>query len=104
VPAELVDVIRGKVEWHEEVREAYLVRKKTERLDEEHPFHVVALVPKSEFRTAWREADDDEEPLEARVARDLQLDDDVMVAKIGRKSPLAERFAQIDGARIFSRG
>jgi hypothetical protein len=103
LPDELVERIRRKVAWHEEVREAYVVRKVTEHLDEEHPFHVVALVPKSDFRTAWREADDDEEPLEARVARDLALSDDFMVAKVGRKSPLAQRFAEIDGAKVFSR-
>src|SRR5205085_9486902 len=94
LPVDLIEQIRRKVAWHEEVAEAYLVRKKTEHLDDEHPFHVVALVPKSGFRTAWREADDDAEPLEDRVARDLPLGDDVMVAKIGRKSPLAERFAE----------
>jgi Zn-dependent protease with chaperone function len=98
---ELVEQIRRKVSWHEEVGEAYLVRKRTEHLDEEHPFHVVALVPKHGFRTAWREADDDAEPLEERVARDLQFGDDLMVAKIGKKSPLAERFAEIEGARLL---
>jgi hypothetical protein len=92
-----------KIGWHEEVERAFLVRKRTANLDDSHPFYVVAVVPKSGFRAAWREADDDVEPLEDRVARDLDVPAELMVVKLAAKSPLAERFAAIDGAEIYSR-
>jgi hypothetical protein len=100
---ELITRLREKIAWHEEVAEAYLVRKRTEQFDETHPFYVLALVPKSGFRTAWKGSDNGVEPLEDRVARDLSIPGEVIVAKVGRKSPLAERFAEIDGARVYSR-
>ena len=104
LPAELVADVREKVAWHEEVAEAFLVRKRTAHLDDTHPFYVLALVPKSSFRTAWKESDNDAEPLEERVARDVSLPGEVMVAKVDKKSALAQHFAQIDGALIYERG
>ena len=100
---EVLDRVRRKIGWHEEVERAFLVRKRTANLDDSHPFYVVAVVPKSGFRAAWREADDDVEPLEDRVARDLDVPAELMVVKLAAKSPLAERFAAIDGAEIYSR-
>jgi hypothetical protein len=64
--------------------------------------YVVALVLKSDFRSAWREADD-EAPLVDRVARDLDVGADLLVVQVDEKSPLGQRFAAIDGAEIFSR-
>jgi Zn-dependent protease with chaperone function len=104
LPGDVLANLREKVAWHEEVAAAYLVRKRTEHLDDSHPFYVLALVPKSSFRTAWKEGDDDAEPLEERVARDISLPGELMVAKLDKKSPLAQHFAQIDGARIYERG
>jgi Peptidase family M48 len=103
LPGEVLASVREKVAWHEEVVEAYLVRKRTDHLDDTHPFYVLALVPKSSFRTAWKEGDDDAEPLEERVARDVSLPGELMVAKIDKKSPLAQHFAQIEGARVYER-
>jgi Zn-dependent protease with chaperone function len=104
LPADVVHELHEHVARHEEVAEAYLVRKRTDHLDDTHPFFVLAVVPKSTFRTAWKESDDDAEPLEDRVLRDISLPGEVMVAKVDKKSPLAQRFAQIDGARIYERG
>jgi hypothetical protein len=104
LPGDLLQEVREKVDWHEEVAEAYLVRKRTEHLDDTHPFYVLAVVPKSTFRTAWKESDDDAEPLEERVARDVALPGEFIVVKVDRKSPLAQHFAQIEGSRIFERG
>jgi Zn-dependent protease with chaperone function len=101
---ELQARLREQVAWHEEVAEAYLVRKRTDHLDDTRPFYVLALVPKSGFRTAWREADDDAEALEERVARDVSLPGDFIVAKVGRKSPLGQHLAQVEGARLYERG
>jgi Zn-dependent protease with chaperone function len=104
LPGDVLAKLRENVAWHEEVAEAFLVRKRTDHLDDTHPFYVLAVVPKSNFRTAWKETDDDAEPLEERVARDVSLPGEFMVAKIGKKSPLAQHFAQIDGARLYERG
>jgi Zn-dependent protease with chaperone function len=104
LPGDVVHELHEHVARHEEVAEAYLVRKRTDHLDDTHPFFVLAVVPKSTFRTAWKESDDDAEPLEDRVLRDISLPGEVMVAKVDKKSPLAQRFAQIDGARIYERG
>lgn len=104
LPGDILAKLRENVAWHEEVAEAFLVRKRTDHLDDTHPFYVLAVVPKSSFRTAWKETDDDAEPLEERVARDVALPGEFMVAKIGKKSPLAQHFAQIDGARLYERG
>jgi Zn-dependent protease with chaperone function len=103
LPADLLGGLRQKIAWHEEVAEAYLVRKRTDHFDETHPFYVLAVVPKSGFRTAWRESDDDAEPLEERVARDVSLPGDHVVVKVDKKSPIKQRFAEIEGARIFER-
>lgn len=104
LPGELLSGLREKVAWHEEVEEAYLVRKRTEQFDETHPFYVLAVVPKSGLRAAWKETDHDSEPLVDRVARELALPGgEVIVAKIDRKSPLGRRFAEIDGARLYAR-
>ena len=101
---ELLERIRRKVAWHEDVVAAYLVRKRAAHLDDTHPFYVLALVPKSGFRAAWREADEDYEPLEERVARDLAFtDDEFMVARVDWRSPIARRLAEIEDAKIFSR-
>jgi hypothetical protein len=101
---EVLTSLRKKVEWHEEVAAAYLVRKRTNHLDDTHPFYVLAVVPKSGFRTAWKETDDDADPLAERVARDVSLPGEFMVVKIAGKSPLAQHFAQIEGARVYKRG
>lgn len=101
--ADLLGGLRQKIAWHEEVAEAYLVRKRTDHFDETHPFYVLAVVPKSGFRTALRESDDDAEPLEERVARDVSLPGDHVVVKVDKKSPIKQRFAEIEGARIFER-
>ena len=83
---------------------AYLIRKRAAHLDDTNPFHVLALVPKGGFRAAWRETDEDYEPLEERVARDLGFpDEEFMIARLDWRSPLARRFAEIEGAKIFSR-
>jgi Zn-dependent protease with chaperone function len=103
LPGEVLASVREKVDWHEEVAAAYLVRKRTDHLDDTHPFYVLALVPRSSFRTAWKETDDDAEPLEERVARDVTLPGEFIVVKIGVKSPLAQHFAQIEGARVYER-
>lgn len=101
--AELLEGLRQKIAWHDEVAAAYLIRKRTQHFDDTHPFYVLALVPKSSFRTAWKEGDDDAEPLEERVARDISLPGEHIVVKVDQKSPLAQHFAQIDGARVFER-
>jgi Zn-dependent protease with chaperone function len=100
---ELLEGLRQKIAWHDEVVEAYLIRKRTQHFDDTHPFYVLAVVPKSSFRTAWKESDDDAEPLEERVARDISLPGEHIVVKVDQKSPLAQHFAQIDGARVFER-
>lgn len=100
LPGDLLASLREKVAWHEDVAAAYLVRKRTDHLDDTHPFYVLAVVPKSGFRTAWRESDEDAEPLEERIAREISLPGEFMVAKVGKKSPLAQHFAQIEGARL----
>ena len=104
LPGDLLQDLREKVAWHDEVAAAYLVRKRTDLLDDTHPFYVLALIPKSDFRTAWKETDDEAEPLEERVAREISIPGELMVAKVGKKSPLAQHFAQIDGARLYERG
>ena len=104
LPADILASLREKVSWHEEVAQAFLVRKRTDHLDDTHPFYVLAVVPKSTFRTAWRESDDDTEPLEERVASDITIPGEFMVVKVDKKSPLAQHFAQIDGARLYERG
>jgi len=104
LPADLVAKVRENLAWHEEVAEAFLLRKRTDHFDDTHPLYVLAVVPKSTFRTAWKESDDDTEPLEERVARDVSLPGELMVAKVDRKSPLAQHFAQIEGARLYERG
>ena len=101
--AELLEGLRQKISWHDEVAEAYLIRKRTQHFDDTHPFYVLAVVPKSSFRTAWKESDDDAEPLEERVGRDISLPGEHIVVKVDQKSPLAQHFAQIDGARVFER-
>ncbi len=101
--ADLLEGLRQKIAWHDEVAAAYLIRKRTEHFDDTHPFYVLAVVPKSSFRTAWKESDDDAEPLEERVARDVSLPGEHIVVKVDQKSPLAQHFAQIDGARVFER-
>ncbi|HYZ78256.1 MAG TPA: M48 family metallopeptidase [Gaiellaceae bacterium] len=104
LPEEVLERIRRKVAWHEDVREAYLVRKRAAHLDDAHPFYVLALVPKGGFRAAWREADDDYEPLEERVARDLGFtEEEFMIARMDWRSPIARRLAEIEGAKIFRR-
>ena len=103
LPGDLLGKVRERVAWHDEVAAAYLVRKRTEHLDDTHPFYVLALVPKSTFRTAWKESDDDAEPLEERVARDVALPGELMVVKVDGKSHLAQHFAGIDGARVYER-
>jgi Zn-dependent protease with chaperone function len=104
LPEEQLERIRRKIAWHEDVMEAYLVRKRAAHLDEWYPFYVLALVPKGGFRAAWRETDDDYEPLEERVARDLAFTDgELMIARLDWRSPIARRLAEIDGAKIFSR-
>lgn len=101
--AELLEGLRQKIAWHDEVVAAYLIRKRTQHFDDTHPFYVLAVVPKSSFRTAWKEGDDDAESLEERVARDISLPGEHIVVKVDQKSPLAQHFAQIDGARVFER-
>jgi Zn-dependent protease with chaperone function len=101
---ELLASLREKVAWHEEVGDAYLVRKRTDHLDDTHPFYVLVLVPRSGFKTAWKETEDDAEPLEERVARDVSLPGEFFVTKVSRKSPLAQHLAQIDGALLYARG
>lgn len=95
--------MRQKIAWHDEVVAAYLIRKRTQHFDDTHPFYVLAVVPKSSFRTAWKEGDDDAESLEERVARDISLPGEHIVVKVDQKSPLAQHFAQINGARVFER-
>lgn len=102
--AEQLQELREKVAWHEEIADAYLVRKRTDHLDDTHPFYVLVLIPRSGFRTAWKESDDDAEPLEERVARDVSLPGEFFVAKVSGKSPLAQHLAQIDGALVYARG
>jgi Zn-dependent protease with chaperone function len=104
LPDDLLTSLRKKVDWHEEVAAAYLVRKRTDHLDDTHPFYVLAVVPKSGFRTAWKESHDDVDPLEESVARDVSLPGEFIVVKISGKSPLAQHLAQIDGARVYERG
>jgi Zn-dependent protease with chaperone function/tetratricopeptide (TPR) repeat protein len=104
LPEEMLERIRRKVAWHEDVVEAYIVRKRAAHLDDTHPFYVLGLVPKGGFRAAWRETDEDYEPLEERVARDLAFaDEEFMIARVDWRSPIVRRFAEIEGAKIFSR-
>jgi Zn-dependent protease with chaperone function len=104
LPEEELERIRRKVAWHEDVVQAYLVRKRAAHLDDTHPFYVLALVPKGGFRAAWRETDDGYEPLEERVARDLAfMDEELMIARLDWRSPMVRRLAEIEGAKIFSR-
>jgi len=103
LPEEELERIRRKVAWHEDVVQAYLVRKRAAHLDDTHPFYVLALVPKGGFRAALRDTDG-YEPLEQRVARDLRsMDEELMIARVDWKSPIARRLAEIEGAKIFSR-
>jgi tetratricopeptide (TPR) repeat protein len=62
LPGELLEGLREKMAGHEEVAEAYLVRKRTDHLDDTHPFYVLALVPNSNFRTAWKESTTTQSP------------------------------------------
>jgi len=103
LPDELLAGLREKVARHDDVGEAYLVRKRTDHLDDSHPLYVLAIVPKSGFRTAWRETDQEADSLEERVARDISLPGEFVVAKVGRKSPLAQHLARIDGALLYAR-
>jgi Peptidase family M48 len=104
LPEEQLEQIRRKVAWHEDVVQAYLVRKRAAHLDDTHPFYVLALVPKGGFRAGWREAEDGHEPLEERVARDIRFTDgELMIARLDERSPIAKRLAEIEGAKIFSR-
>ena len=89
LPEEELERIRRKVAWHEDVVQAYLVRKRAAHLDDTHPFYVLALVPKGGFRAALRDTDG-YEPLEQRVARDLRsMDEELMIARVDWKSPIA---------------
>ena len=105
LPEERLEQIRRKVSWHEDVEEAYVVRKRARHLDDTHPFYVLALVPKSGFRAAWRATDEGYEPLEERVARDLasSSDEEFMIARVDPKSAIGRRITEIEGARIFTR-
>jgi tetratricopeptide (TPR) repeat protein len=104
LPGELLARLRETVSSYDEVGEAYLVRKRTGHLDDTHAFYVLAVVPKSSFRTAWKEADRDVEPLEERLVRDLALPGDFMVVRVGKKNPLARRLAEIEGTSLYKRG
>jgi len=99
--AESVSRIYDTLMRSDEVAEAYLVRKRTALFDLTHPFYVLAVVPT--FRTTWKETDSDMEPLEDRLAGDVPLGVDFMVAKVGKKSPLIGRLKEIEGARVYKR-
>ena len=94
LPDELLERARRQVARHDDVAHAYLVRKRTEHLDETEPFYVLGVLPRSDFRTAWKDADDEREPLAERIARDLSgLPIDLLVVKLGKGSPLTDAFA-----------
>lgn len=104
VPADVRESLRKAISLHEEVAEAYLVRKRTEHFDDTHPFFVLAVLPRSAVRTARKEARDDVEPLESRVQRVLSFPHELVVVKVGSGSSLAKRFAEAAGAPVFERG
>jgi Zn-dependent protease with chaperone function len=110
-PAELdealVAQVRAVIARHDDVRAAYLVRKRLRHLADEYPLYVVALIPKKRWRQLWKEADADEKDevtLADRVAADLELPVDFHVIVPGPRSGMDGRLDQIPGAKIFSRG
>jgi hypothetical protein len=115
-PAELAPAVphealvapgRAVIAPHDDVRAAYLVRKRLRHLADEYPLYVVALIPKKRWRQLWKEADADEKDevtLADRVAADLELPVDFHVIVPGPRSGMDGRLDQIPGAKIFSRG
>jgi hypothetical protein len=87
---------------HDEVAEAYLVRKRTEHFDDTHPFFVLAVVPRSASRKARKQRETTSSRSRAASSAS-SLPHEVMVVRVGRESPLAERFAQVARARVFER-
>jgi hypothetical protein len=103
LPDAAVEDVRRTLGAHKEVATAYLARKRTRHSDDARPLHVLAVVPTSSRRTAWKEAGDDVVPLELRILDELSLSAELMVVKVDRKSPLAAHFARVEGARIYTR-
>ena len=102
----LVEHVRATVARHEDVKAAYLVRKRLRHLADEYPLYVVAVIPRKRWRQLWKEADahdKDESTLADRVAADLELPVEAHVIVPGPRSGMNKRLEAIPGAKIFSR-
>jgi hypothetical protein len=108
LPDELLESLRQKLRWREEIEEAYLVRKRVEKLAASHPFYVLAFVPKGGFRALWKEAKDEEseqETVEEWLVRmvEAEVPGELMVARIDKDSPIGRRLTSVDDALLFVR-
>jgi Zn-dependent protease with chaperone function len=108
LPDELLESLRQKLRWRDEIQEAYLVRKRVEKLAATHPFYVLAFVPKGGFRALWKEAKDEEseqETVEEWLVRmvESEVPGELMVARIDKESPIGKRLTSVDDALLFAR-
>lgn len=97
--AEAVENIVAALEALPEVRRAYLVRQRVERLDDEHPCHVLLVEPWRRWHQVWQEAYHREESLARRLV--CAIDADITVVVPGALHPLARRLPSFVDALIY---
>jgi Zn-dependent protease with chaperone function len=102
---ELVTHIRTVAEREGDVGKLYVVRRRTQHLDREYPFYVIAVVPKSHWRTIWRESSNDDKPsLADRVADELDLPVQFQLFVLGpRAGEIERRFGSYERSLVYDR-
>jgi hypothetical protein len=99
---EHLERIRSVVARTPEVGQAFLARKHVQHLADAYPYYLLVVVPRRVWRQAWREADNDATPLDALVAGQLgDVPAEIQVVALGRKAPLAQRIAEVEGSEIY---
>jgi Zn-dependent protease with chaperone function len=99
LPSEQVELVRDAVAAESEVAAAYLVRKHTHHLNDESPFYVLGVVPRSYARAT--KADSTGVALAERLAEAVPLSAQCLVVTLQQRNKVTRKLAQVEGASLL---
>jgi tetratricopeptide (TPR) repeat protein len=99
LPREQFELMRDAVAAESEVAAAYLVRKHTQYLDDESPFYILALVPRSYKRAT--KSDSTGANLTERLANSASLPAQCLVVTLRENNEVTRKLAQVEGASLL---
>jgi Zn-dependent protease with chaperone function len=99
LPSEQLELVRDAVAAESEVAAAYLVRKHTHHLNDESPFYVLGVVPRSYARAT--KGDSTGAALAERLADAVPPPLQCLVVTLEKHNKVTRRLARIEGASLL---